>query len=264
MIRLTAATTVARPQAGGRSLWLAALLFGLLLVLALLIASWFLRACAPADPSMSLVIHETPAPPAPPPPPDPTPALKASLDDAQGEEKALKAELAVLEGDLRKKLALCKPIEPPKPPPPRPPPPPPPVAAAPPPALPADRWAQKDLSMLQGCWRLGRDTQGNIGLGSRSAICDVRAGRICFYADGRGERQTSAVCPQSGGMSCSAPITARFGSDDTLRTTQPPVNCSLPGTSWTGPPNSLTCRRINDMLAICRDRLGYEHEFRRE
>jgi len=44
---------------------LAALLMGLLLILALLIASWFLRACAPVAPSTSLTMHETPAPPAP-------------------------------------------------------------------------------------------------------------------------------------------------------------------------------------------------------
>src|SRR5882724_9775076 len=102
--------------------WLAALLFGLLLLLALLIASWFLRACAPIEPSTNLTTLETPALPAPLPPTDPTAALKA---------------------DLKNKVAQCKPVEPPKPPPP------PPVAKAPPPPpLPADRWAQKDLGIL--------------------------------------------------------------------------------------------------------------------
>jgi hypothetical protein len=63
---------------------------------------------------------------------------------------------------------------------------------------------------------------------------------------------------------CNAPISARFGNDSTLGTTQPPVTCNPTGTSWNGPPNSLSCRRVSDTLAICRDRLNFEHEFRRE
>lgn len=121
----------------GLSSWLGALFFGLLLLLALLIASWLLRACAPVDPSTNIATLETPAPPAPPPPPDPTPTLKASLDDAQADAKTLKAQLAALEADLKHKVEQCKPVEPPKPPPPppvakAPPPPPPPQASAPP------------------------------------------------------------------------------------------------------------------------------------
>jgi len=82
---------VARPAGRGWPRWLAALLFGLLLLLTLLIASWFLRACVPVDPSTNLTTFETPAPPAPPPPADPTSVLKASLDDAAADEKKLKA-----------------------------------------------------------------------------------------------------------------------------------------------------------------------------
>ena len=107
---------VARPAGRGWSRWLAALLVGLLLLLALLITSWFLRACAPVDPSTNLTTLETPASPALPPPPDPTPALKASLDDAQVDEKKLRADLAALQADFRNKVALCKPVETPKPP----------------------------------------------------------------------------------------------------------------------------------------------------
>ena len=108
---------LARPAGRGWPRWLAALLFGVMLLLALLIASWFLRACAPVDPSTNVTTLETPAPPAPDAPLDPTPVLKAALDDAQGDEKTLKAELAALQADLRNKVALCKPVEPPKPPP---------------------------------------------------------------------------------------------------------------------------------------------------
>jgi hypothetical protein len=128
----TLASIPALPLPGrfGLSSWLGALLFGLLLLLALLIASWLLRTCAAADPSTNIATLETPAPPAPPPPPDPTPVLKASLNDAQADEKNLKAQLASLEADLKNKVEQCKPVEPPKPPPP-------PVAKAPPPPPPA-------------------------------------------------------------------------------------------------------------------------------
>jgi hypothetical protein len=56
-----------------------------------------------------------------------------------------------------------------------------------------------------------------------SIACAVKAGRICFGANGSGE--------QAG---------------------------------WAGPPNSLSCRRVSDTLAVCRDRLNFEYEFRRE
>jgi len=258
---VTAAPAIAEPR---WRRWLAALLFGLLLILALLIASWFLRACAPVDASSNVTALERPASPAaPPPPPDPTPVLKASLEEAALDGRKLGVELAALEADVKKRLAQCRPVEPPQPPKP-----PPSVASAPPPPppvpLPADRWAQKDLGMLQGCWRLGRDTEGNLSVGNRPQRCAVKAGQICFGANGGGERRTTAICPATGTITCTAPITARFGSDSTLGTTQPAVGCSNSQTAWTGPPNSLTCRRINDTLALCRDRLGFEHEFRRD
>ncbi len=118
--------------------WFSALLFGLMLLLLLLLTSWLLRACIPVDPTLNVATLETPAPPAPEAPVDPTPLLKASLDSAGDEEQKLKAELASLEADLKKKLEDCKPIEPPKPPPAPPPvakvepPKPPPPAPAPP------------------------------------------------------------------------------------------------------------------------------------
>ena len=239
--------------------WLAALLMGLLFILALLIASWLLRTWAPVESLDKVVVIDAELPPPPSPPPDPTPALKASLDDAVADGRKLAAELAALEADINRRLAQCRPIEPSKPAPK-----PPPVAQAPPAPLPADRWAQKDLSMLQGCWRLGRDTRGSLDQSGRSETCEVKAGRICFGGNGGGERQSTSVCPSSGTITCTAPITARFGNDDTLGTTQPAVRCSPPTAQWNGPPNSMTCRRISDALALCRDRLNFEYEFRRE
>ena len=135
---------VALPARVGWSRWLSALLFGLLLLLLLLMVSWLLRACVPVDPTLNVATLETPAPPAPEAPPDPTPVLKASLDEAQDDDKRLKAEFAALQADLKTTLDQCKPIELPKPPPPAPPPPqvatakpaPPPPAPPPPSAAP--------------------------------------------------------------------------------------------------------------------------------
>src|SRR5688572_15184150 len=93
--------------------WLAALLMGLLLILALLIASWLLRTCAPIESSANVVTLEAEPPPPPPPaPPDPTPLLKASLDDAAADGRKLAAEVAALEADIKRRLAQCKPVEP--------------------------------------------------------------------------------------------------------------------------------------------------------
>lgn len=241
--------------------WLAALMMGLLLILALLMASWLLRTCASVEPMGKVVLLEAPPLPPAPTPYDPVPALKASLDDAAADGRKLATERAALEADIRRRLAQCAPVEPPKPPPPKPPPV---VQAPPPPPLPADRWAQKDLTMLQGCWRLGRETRGSLELGGRSEACDIKAGQICFGTNGGGERRSTAVCPSTGTIACAAPVTARFGNDGALGTTQPAVTCSPAKANWNGPPNSLTCRRVSDTLALCRDGLNFEYEFRRE
>ncbi len=141
---LASAPAVMLPATVGWSRFWGALLFGLMFLILLLMASWLLRACAPVDPSLSVATIETPAPPAPEPPPDPTPVLKASLDEEQASEKKLKLELAALQDDLKHKVDMCKPIEPPKPPPPpvvakAPPPPPERQASAPPPPPPPAR-----------------------------------------------------------------------------------------------------------------------------
>lgn len=234
----------------------------MLLVLALLIGSWLLRTCAPVGPETEVSTLETSAPPAPPAPPDPTPLLQATLADGVAEAGRLEVERAALAADLQRRLAQCRPPEPKVVAPPKPvePPSPPPKPAP----LPADRWAQKDLGLLQGCWRLGQDTQGTMASGGRAERCTVRAGRICFGSAGGGQREQVGECPSIGTIRCTAPVTARFGNDGTLGTTQPQVRCQPGSTTWSGDPNSLTCRRVSDTLAVCHDRLGFQHEFRRE
>lgn len=143
-----------------------------------------------------------------------------------------------------------------KPPPPPPPPPEPPKT--PPKPLDSERWEKKDLSLLEGCWRLGRQTVGRIN----TEECAVPEGRICFGPGGTGQRETTYNCRVAGTLTCAAPVRGSFNNDGTLGTTQPKVTCSR-GMQWNERENWLTCRRVSDTLALCRDGIGFEHEFRR-
>jgi hypothetical protein len=248
--------------------WLLWLLAGLLAIAILMAASWLLRHVLPVPPDLR-VTQLPPPPPPPPPPPDPAIGLKADLDGASAEEARLRATLASLHDELNRRYALCRPPEPP-PKPPEPPKPPPVVEHKPspppkPPDIPEDRWAKKDLSLLKGCWRLGRDANTNLSLPNGGVVRGLdRAGRICFGDNGQGTREKTSEFPGQPAIRCRAPITARFANDGTLRTTQPRVTCSPSQFFWTDRPNYLTCRRISDTVALCRDTLGSEHEFRRE
>ena len=215
--------------------WLAAFLFGLLFVLLVMIASWLLRACAPTDAVFNVAALEAPAPPAPEPSPDPTPALRASLNEVATDSKALAVALAELQTELKKKLTECMQVEPRKQ-----------------PSFPADRWARKDIAMLEGCWVLGRPVtvaRGDLGSPVREENCTRTAGRICFGSNGTGQHEATTTCPIAGTFHCSAPIRARFEDDGTIHTAQPRVQCSDVSTRWL--PYEHTCRRINDNLAVC-------------
>ena len=234
--------------------WLAALLFGLMLVLLVLIVSWLLRACAPVDPLLTFTTIETPAPPAAQSPPDITPALRASLDQTMADGKALAGKLASLQAEFESKAASCKP-----------------------PPLPADRWAKKDLSILKGCWVLGHDVgavRGEIGSPNREDNGTTKAGRMCYDANGHGKIEFTSVYPIAGRIYCASPTTARFASDGTFTTTSPETQCQQ------GPPSrmeylAISCRRVDDHHAMCGrasssqldrpgTRIDGEVEFRRE
>jgi len=238
--------------------WLAALLLGLMLVLLVLIVSWFLHAVAPVDALLNVTMLETDAPPAARSPDDMTPTLKASLDRTMADGKTLAVQLASLQAEFESKVAWCKPTEQPPP-------------------LPADRWAKRDLSMLKGCWVLGHDVtswRGEIGSPEREDNCTTKAARMCFDEGGHGQIVLSAVCPIAGTIYCASPITARFANDGTFTTTTLSAQCQR------GPPTQTasatgSCRRIDDYHALCRrtnfipqfDRPGArfeETEFRRE
>ena len=115
---IPAAVPMLRPPPGTTIPWARTLLAALPLLLLLLGSAWLLRGCLPADPALSLATREGPdAPPAPEPAPDPKPALKASFSNEESRGRMLKTELALIEAELKKRIADCKPPEAPKPPP---------------------------------------------------------------------------------------------------------------------------------------------------
>jgi hypothetical protein len=194
------------------------------------------------------------APPAPVPPPvhDPLPDLRRDVDTARDQEARLKTTLAALRDDLAKRLTQCKPPDPPKlPDPPK------------PPALPQDRWKERDLSILEGCWLLGRDTPATMRQDNAPSLQGVqRAGRLCFDRAGHGTYEAVAEFPGKPRLQCKATITAAFQPDETVRVQKPQVTCTDGQTRWNV--DTLNCRRVDDNVAICRDSRGNDLEFRRE
>lgn len=187
-------------------------------------------------------------------------------------EAALRREIARLQLELTQRALACASVPPPPPPPlelpqrserPRPqqtaelkPPPPPPKVD-----LPEDKWKKKDLSLLEGCWQLGRESRANVSKGGREEECINQAGRICFDAHGTGTRYEDTACPTLGFMRCQVGVRAYFHEDGSLRTEQPDSRCD-DGTRWVGHNSGLNCQRVNERTALCRD-FRYEHEFRR-
>ncbi|HTR87525.1 MAG TPA: hypothetical protein VMI56_23780 [Reyranella sp.] len=119
--------------------------------------------------------------------------------------------------------------------------------------LPENRWNRKDLTLLQGCWLLGREViveRGNIGAANRETNCVQKSAQLCFDDRGHGQYEQVTTCPISGTARCSAPVQASFGDDRSLVATRPQAACQpqdqimLAGT--------FTCRRIDDTHAVCR------------
>jgi hypothetical protein len=225
--------------------WWAALLFGLMLVLLLMIAAWLLRAVVPVPPTVTLSATETPAARRAEWINDPLPALRTSLDHVRADERKLQAELAARQNDLRKQTEQCKPAQP---------------------SLPAERWSKGDLATLKGCWVLGRDVPmtHSFADGRRERVT-IKAGRICFDDHGGGLHEQVTIGPTAK-WDCKAPMTAKFWSNGTLVTNQPDVICEgEPPVRWAA--TQLTCQRVNDEMALCQavDKSGRTQvEFRRE
>lgn len=238
--------------------WGRTLAVALPLLLLLLGGAWLLRGLLPVPPDVAIATREgPPAPPAPEPLPDAVPTLKAAFSTEQSRQRVLKVELALVEAQLKKRIADCKPPEPPKPPqvavaPPVPTPPPapaPPKVAppkpapqpAPPPRNPSDNRLRlpnaptNDYSFMQGCWRTDpfrhETVQMQPGISS-----------YCFDASGAGQLEW-----RRGRTACRTRAQARF-EGAVLRLRDSDSTCN-DGSRWFS--DQLVCQRGADNVAIC-------------
>lgn len=236
--------------------WWRTLAVALPLLLLLLAGAWLLRGLLPVPPDVAIATLEGPdAPPAPEAPPDPLPALKASFAVEQSRERVLKVELGLAEAELKRRIADCKPPEPPKPPqvavaPPPPAPAPPKVeppkpapapAPAPQPRNPSDNRLRlpnaptNDYSFMQGCWRTDpfRHEAGQMQPGISS---------YCFDASGAGQLEW-----RRGRTACRTRAQARF-EGAVLRLRDADSTCN-DGSRWFA--DQLVCQRGADNVAVC-------------
>ena len=237
--------------------WARTLLAALPLLLLLLAGAWLLRELLPADPTQALALNEGGPRPAAALVDDPLPVLKASLGTEQARAKALAIEIGDIEGELKKRVADCRPPEEPKPPqtamvqpepaPPPPPPPPAPRAAPqpqpPPPQSPTTSDGRlrlpstptNDYSFMAGCWRTDpfrhERVQAQAGISS-----------YCFDQSGRGQLEW-----RRGRTACRTRAQAQFsGTNLALRDADTTCN---DGTHWYA--DQLMCQRGTDNVANC-------------
>jgi hypothetical protein len=249
--RAPASTLPALVPAAGIPWW-RTLAAALPLLLLLLAGAWALRGLLPVPPDVAIATREGPdAPPAPDAPPDPLPALKANFSTEQSRERVLKVELALAEAELKRRIADCKPPEPPKPPqvavaPPPPAPAPPKVAPpkptpAPTPRNPADDRLRlpnaptNDYSFMQGCWRT--DPFRHEALQMQPGVSSY-----CFDASGAGQLEW-----RRGRTACRTRAQARF-EGAVLRLRDADSTCN-DGSRWFA--DQLVCQRGADNVAIC-------------
>ncbi|WP_395712948.1 hypothetical protein [Reyranella sp.] len=239
--------------AGATIPWTRAVLVALPLLLLLIGGVWLLRGLLPGGAEQNLSTREgLPAPPPPEPPRDPLPALRAAFSTEESRGRVLKVELSLIEAELRKRVAECKPPEPPKPPqvavappPPapqspqtkaQPAPPPPPVQSRPnddrlrlPPA-PTNNYA-----FMEGCWRTDpfrhETVQQQPGVST-----------YCFDAGGNGQLEW-----RRGRTACRTRAQSRFdGAVLLLRDSDSSCN---DGSRWYA--DQLVCRRGAGDVAHC-------------
>jgi hypothetical protein len=130
--------------------------------------------------------------------------------------------------------------------------------------FPEERWRNRDLSLLDGCWVLGRPNRATLHRGDgRSIEGTQRAGEYCFSGNGRGTGQATADFPGVR-VDCRAPIAADFQPDGQLAIRRPQVDCNPPDIRWgVNSTNQATCRRLNDRELTCRGEDGNEQLFQR-
>ena len=236
--------------------WWRTLALALPLLLLLLGGAWLLRGLLPVLPDVAIATLEgPPAPPAPEALPNAVPALKAAFSAEQSRQRVLKVELGLAEAELKKRIADCKPPEPPKPPqvavaPPAPTPAPAPPKVAPPkpapqpapqPRNPGDNRLRlptsptNDYSFMQGCWRTDpfrhETVQMQPGISS-----------YCFDANGGGQLEW-----RRGRTACRTRAQARF-EGAVLRLRDADSTCN-DGSRWFS--DQLVCQRGADNVAVC-------------
>jgi hypothetical protein len=138
--------------------------------------------------------------------PQPDAAPAARLDALEARRAALEAEISTVQRRVAA-LPACRRVA-------RTPPPPAVVPQArpqrpPPPApgLDPERWQDRDIGMLEGCWNL--DSDYTMVVRSTGARRGVRSWQMCF--DGRGGGRETQVFTD--GTSCAGPVQARFRGD---------------------------------------------------
>jgi hypothetical protein len=229
--------------------WARTMLAALPLLLLLLAGAWLLRDLLPRDPAVALALHEGGLRPSAPAMHDPMPVLKASLASEDARAKALAIEIATIEGELKKRVADCKPPEPP-PAPPKPPqtamvqpkPAPPPAPAPQPvPRAPGDNRLRmpsaptNDYSFMAGCWRTDPFRHERV-----QSLPGVSS--YCFDASGRGQLEW-----RRGRTACRTRAQAQF-SGPNLALRDADTTCN-DGSHWYA--DQLTCQRGADNVANC-------------
>lgn len=238
--------------------WWRTLAAALPLLLLLLGGAWLLRGLLPVLPDVAIATREgPPAPPAPEVLPNAVPALKAAFSTEQSRERVLKVELALAEAQLKKRIADCKPPEPPKPPqvavappvptpapvpaPPKVTPPKPAPQPAPQPRRPSDDRLRlptsptNDYSFMQGCWRT--DPFRHEAVQMQPGISSY-----CFESNGVGQLEW-----RRGRTACRTRAQARF-EGAVLRLRDADSTCN-DGSRWFS--DQLVCQRGADNVAIC-------------
>ena len=132
--------------------------------------------------------------------PDPGPTGPSPELAAEHQRRAtLEARLRDLERRLAG-LPACRPAPPPPPPPP-----------PDPNRLDAERWAEQDIALLEGCWSLASDhSVRNHQTGETTTVDSLQ---MCFDAEGNGEQQYVL----SDGTECTNNVTAAFTDGGRLR-----------------------------------------------
>ncbi len=165
-------------------------------------------------------------------------ALRGQMElDGRGQE--LRTLLATLTEQVGRAQLLCPVAVLPQPATPTPTP-----APAPPPRadLPQDRWDQRDLSVLDGCWSLYTGITVSNDNGTQHS--KVESWRMCF--DGHGVGQQTELLED--GRRCQGPLAASFAQGGLLRVTQP-AQCA--GTGLRMVRSEMLCRRLSDSEAQC-------------